>query len=379
MTLTLTTEQQLLRDNAREFIQKTAPVTHLRRLRDQRSPEGFSRDVWRQLAEFGWVSSCIPESYGGLGLGFTELGIVLEECGRTLVPAPFVSSVLLGAGLVLEAGSAAQKEQLLPSIAAGTRLMAAAFEERARFAPHHVACTAQRIGQGYRLTGHKTFVLDGHVADTLVVSARTAGAVHERAGISLFLVDARAPGVRAQPTRLLDSRFAAECSFEAVEVPDSALLGELDHGADALDPVLDRATICVAAEMLGMCTQAYETTLEYLKTRVQFDVPIGSFQALQHRSVDMFSALELAKSVVQGGLGAIDEHRPDVAVLASAAKARLTDLSRQITREAVQMHGGIGMTDEHDIGFYLKRGATTETLFGDSAYHRARFARLSGF
>jgi acyl-CoA dehydrogenase len=348
-------------------------------LRDQRNPEGFSRDVWRQLAEFGWVSSCIPESYGGLGLGFTELGIVLEECGRTLVPAPFVSSVLLGAGLLLEAGSAAQKLERLPNIAAGTQLMAVAFEERPRFDPYYVACKAERSGHGYRLTGHKTFVLDGHVADTLVVSARTGGAIHERAGISLFLVDAQQPGVRVRPTRLVDSRFAAECSFEAVEVSATTLLGELDHGADALDAVLDRATICVAAEMLGLCTQAYETTLEYLKTRVQFDVPIGSFQALQHRSVDMFCALELAKSVVQDALSAIDERRPDVALMASAAKARLTDLSRQITREAVQMHGGIGMTDEHDIGFYMKRGATTEALFGDSAYHRARFARLSGF
>jgi alkylation response protein AidB-like acyl-CoA dehydrogenase len=382
MALTLTPEQQLLRDNAREFVQQTTPVNHLRRTRDQQVREGFSREVWEQMAEFGWVSSCIPEAYGGMGLGYTELGVVLEECGRTLVPTPFVSSVLLGAGVLLQASQPSDDEHkraLLPGIAAGKLLLALAFEESPRFDPHHVACKAERVGANYRLSGHKSFVLDGHVADKLIVSARTSGGTSERDGISLFLIDPRDRGVKLQPQRLLDSHVATHCSLDAVEVPATALIGAVDRGADLLAPVLDRTAICLSAEMLGLCQQAYDITLEYLKTRVQFDVQIGSFQALQHRAVDMFCALELAKSVVLDALTAIDEQRADVPLMASAVKARLTDVSRHVTREAVQLHGGIGMTDEHDIGFYLKRGATTEAMFGDSAYHRDRFARLSGF
>ena len=379
MSLNLNSEQQLLRDNARQFVQSAAPVGLLRRLRDQKDPNGFSRDLWRQMAEFGWVGSFVPENYGGMGLGYTELGIVLEECGRTLAQTPFVSSVLLGAGTILEGGSAGLKEELLPKVCTGELLLALAFEEAPRFNPYHVTCKAERNGSGYRLTGQKAFVLDGQAADKLIVSARTSGATQDRSGISLFLVDAAQRGVKLQGTRLIDSRYAAKCVFEAVEVDNARLIGAVDRGADVLDPVLDRATICLASEMLGLSTQAYETTLEYLKTRVQFDVLIGTFQALQHRAVDMFCALELAKSVVLGALSAIDEQRDDVPMLASAAKARLTELSRLVTREAVQMHGGIGMTDEHDIGFYLKRGAATETTFGDAAYHRDRYARLSGF
>jgi alkylation response protein AidB-like acyl-CoA dehydrogenase len=222
-------------------------------------------------------------------------------------------------------------------------------------------------------------VLDGVSADKLIVSARTSGANDERKGISLFLVDGQARGLQRRAIRTLDSRWVAECKLEAVEVPAAQLIGQLDQGADILDPVLDRATLALSAEMLGLNQQAYETTLEYLKTRVQFDAPIGSFQALQHRAVEMFCALSLASSVVYGGLSAIDERSSRVPLLASAAKARLTDVSRFVTREAVQMHGGIGMTDEHDIGFYLKRGAATELTLGDSAFHRDRFASLSGF
>jgi len=379
MALTLTPEQQLLRDNAREFVQQNAPVNHLRRLRDMQVREGFSRELWQQMCEFGWVGSAIPEAYGGMGLGYTELGIVLEQCGRTLAPAPLLSSVLLGAGLVLQGGSEEQKRSILPGVASGKLLLAAALEEAPRFDPHRVSCRAERIGSSYRLTGQKTFVLDGHVADKLIVSARTSGAERDRAGISLFLVDADERGLRRDAQRLIDGHYAAKCTLEAVEVPAHALIGALDRGADVLEPVLDRATIGLGAEMFGLASQAYETTLEYLKTRVQFDVHIGSFQALQHRAVDMFCALELAKSVLVDALSALDDGRSDIPNVASALKARMTDLSRLVTREAVQMHGGIGMTDEHDIGFYLKRGAATEAMLGDSAYHRDRFARLSGF
>jgi alkylation response protein AidB-like acyl-CoA dehydrogenase len=379
MALILTSEQQLLRDNARDFVQQNAPVNHLRRLRDQRDADGFSRELWRQMADFGWASSFIPEAYGGMGLGYTELGVVLEECGRTLAPTPLLSSVLLGAGTILEGGDEAQKRAFLPGVCAGTKLLALAFEETPRFHPHHVACKAERVGSEYRITGQKSFVVDGHAADHLIVSARTSGATDERAGISLFVVDAGARGMKLQPTRLIDGRYASKCVLEAVSVPESALVGTAGRGADVLEPVLDRAAICLSAEMFGTCSQAYETTLEYLKTRVQFDQPIGSFQALQHRAVDMFCALELAKSVLIDGLSAIDERRAELPKLASAVKARMSELSKHVTRESIQMHGGIGMTDEHDIGFYLKRGATNEITLGDAAYHRDRYATLSGF
>jgi alkylation response protein AidB-like acyl-CoA dehydrogenase len=290
-----------------------------------------------------------------------------------------MSSVLLAGGALMQAGSEAQKKQLLPGLCDGSTLLALAFEESRRFNPYRVATRAEKSGSGYKLTGQKTFVLDGHIANRLIVSARTSGQPDARDGITLFLIDPDQQGVKIDRTVMVDSRNAAKVKLEAVEAPASAVIGEVDRGADVLDPVLDRATICLCAEMLGVITQAYETTIEYLKTRVQFDVLIGTFQALQHRAVDMFCELELAKSVVIDALAAIDENREDVAVMASAAKARLTDTSKLITREAVQMHGGIGMTDEHDIGFYLKRGAATEVTFGDAAYHRDRFARLKGF
>jgi len=378
MPLTLSAEQQLLRDNANQFIREAAPIGHMRALRDRNNADGFSRELWRQMAGLGWVGSFIPEAYGGLGLGYTEVGIILEACGRTLAPTPFISSVLLGAGCVLASGDSATQRELLPPIAAGDLLLALAFEETPRFAPHRVSCRAERASNVYRLHGRKTFVLDGGSADKLVVSARTSGATGDRRGISLFLVDAHQAGLTVQRTRTIDSRQVATCHLEAVE---ANLVGALGHGADLLDQVLDRATVALSAEMLGLCTEAYEITLEYLKTRVQFDAPIGSFQALQHRAVDMFGKLELTKSVIQAASSALDDEESleQVPRLASAAKAQMTTLSRQITREAIQMHGGIGMTDEHNIGLYLKRAAATELMLGDTTHHRARFAKLSGF
>ena len=379
MSLTLDAEQQLLKDNARQFVRENAPVSHMRRLRDTKDATGFSADLWSKMVELGWAGIVVPEAYGGQGLGYTELGIVLEECGRTLVPHPLMASVLLAGAVLIEGGSEEQKRALLPGVCDGSRLLALAFEEARRFSPYQVATRAEKSGSGWKLSGRKTFVLDGHVANPLIVSARTSGHPGDRAGITLFLVEPEQKGVQVERTIMVDSRNAAKVALEGVEVPASAVIGQVDAGADVLDPVLDRATIGLAAEMLGLISQAYETTVEYLKTRVQFDVLIGTFQALQHRAVDMFCELELAKSVVIDALRAIDDKRDDVAVMASAAKARLTDASRLITREAIQMHGGIGMTDEHDIGLYLKRAGAAELTLGDSAHHRDRFARLKGF
>ena len=379
MALTLNAEQQMLKDNAKEFVRSNAPVSHMRKLRDTKDATGFSSDIYGQMAELGWAGIVIPEEYGGLGLGYLELGLVLEECGRNLVPQPLVSTVLLGAGCLLEGGSDAQKKDILPSVAEGEAVLALAFEESRRFSPYNVKTTADNSGSAYKLNGQTTFVLDGHVAGKLIVSARTSGEERDRDGITLFLVDPKAGGVKIERSTMVDSRNAANITLEGVEVAAGDILGEVGKGADVLDPVLDRATICLTAEMLGLCSQAYDTTVEYLKTRVQFDVLIGTFQALQHRAVDMFCQLELSKSVVLDALSSIDDDREDVAIMASAAKARLTDAARLVTREAIQMHGGIGMTDEHDIGLYMKRSAACELTFGDASYHRDRFATLKGF
>ncbi|MET0390611.1 MAG: acyl-CoA dehydrogenase family protein [Polyangiales bacterium] len=379
MSLTLTAEQALLRDNARDWVREAGPSGHVRRLRDRGDGRGFSRELWRQMADLGWSGIVLPEPYGGLGLGYAELGIVLEELGRALVPTPLVSSVLLAGGVLVEGGSEPQKHALLPEIARGDQVVALAFEEAPRFQPHRVACKAERQGDGYVLHGRKAFVLDGHVAEHVIVSARTSGAVDDRDGISLFLLDRGARGLQVERTSMIDQRNAARLKLDRVVVPRSALVGTVDQGAQLLDRVLDWAAIGLAAELLGIVSQAYDITLEYLKTRVQFDVLIGSFQALQHRAVDMFCEIELCKSLVLAALSAIDEKRDDTPVLASAAKARLSEASRWITREAVQLHGGIGMTDEHDIGLYLKRAAVAEQTFGDAAYHRDRFARLRGY
>lgn len=379
MSLVLNEEQTMLRDNARDFVTSRAPVKHLRALRDSDEADGFSRDVWKEMVDLGWPAIPFPESCGGLGLGYRELGIIMEECGRMLVPTPLLASVVLGGGAVLAGGTEAQKQAMLPGVCDGSLLLTLAFQERSRFHRYPATTRATPTAGGFSITGEKCFVIDGHVADHIVVSARTSGDGEGREGVSLFVVDPGAKGLTIERTRMVDSRNVARIVLDGVEVSKDALIGTLDSGSDVLDPVLDQATACLSAELVGLSDQAFETTVEYLKTRVQFDVLIGTFQALQHRAVDMFCELELARSITADALNAIDEGRDDVAAMASAAKARCSDLSRKVTREAVQMHGGIGMTDEHDIGFYMKRGATAELALGDSAHHRSRFATLKGY
>jgi len=379
MSLALTEEQELLRSTAREFVTEHSPVKELRRLRDANDPVGFSRELWRQMAELGWAGIVLPEELGGADLGFAELGIVLEECGRTLTATPFVSTVLLGANALLLAGSATQKKELLHAVAKGQLVLAFALQEGPHHAPYQVAASAASTRDGYKLDGRKTFVQDGHVADQLVVVARTAGKPGERDGLALFLVPKNARGLSITRTTMVDGRNSANVELRGVEVDKSALIGAAGRGADVLDPLLDRATIGLSAELLGTISEAFERTVTYLKTRKQFGVPIGSFQALKHRAAEMFTQVELSRSIVLDALRAIDEKRPDVPVLASVAKARVSDTAHLVGNEAVQMHGGIGVTDEEEIGLFLKRARVAELTLGVAAYHRARFAALSGF
>ncbi len=379
MALVLTEEQQLLQETVRDFVREKAPVKHLRQLRDTNDKVGFSRDLWKEMADLGWAGIILPEEHGGSGLGYAELGILLEECGRTLVPEPFLSTVVLGAELIQKGASEAQQKEILGGIAEGRTVLALAHQEQGRYSPYAVSTRAEAAGDGFQLSGKKTFVLDGHVADSLIVVARTSGAAGDRDGLTLFLVPAESAGVSITRTVMVDSRNSAVVELSNVAVSRDQVLGDVGAGADLLDPALDRATVALSAQLLGVLTEAFERTVEYLKTRIQFDVPIGSFQALKHRAAVMFCEVELSKSIVMDALAAIDEGRENASQLVSAAKARTSDTAGLVTREAVQMFGGIGMTDEEEIGFFLKRARAAELTLGDGSFHRDRFAQLNGY
>ena len=379
MALVLNEEQRLLRDTSREFLGKHAPVSSLRALRDNRDSTGYSTELWQQMAELGWASIILPQEYGGLDFGFTGLGVVMEETGRTLTASPLLASAVIGASALLLGGNASQKESLLPAIAAGELTLALALEESHHHRPNRIATRAQADGDDYIITGSKTFVLDGHSADRLLVVARTDGETHDTSGISLFLVDPDSEGLRRQRTSLMDSRNAANINFDHVRVSREALVGEPGLGWAVLEPTLDRARVALAAEMLGSALEAFERTVAYLKEREQFGVKIGSFQALQHRAAHMQSRIELCRSVVLQALTAVDETPEQLPLLASLAKTQLNALVKLVSNEAVQMHGGIGVTDELEIGFFLKRARATMQAFGDSGFHKDRYATLCGY
>ncbi len=363
----LSEEQSMLRDAAKAWTQEKSPVRALRGLRDSRSDHGYDTEAWNEMAQMGWAGVIVPEAYGGSEFGFLSMGLILEELGRTLTASPLLASGLAAASALTLGGSEAQKAEWLPKIADGSTIATLAIDDGPHHAPERTALAATASGDGYRLNGRKTFVLEGMAADLLVVSARGPK------GIGLFLVRADAAGVNRTRLQLADSRGAANVTFE--ETPAQALAG----GAGLLDQVLDRARAGVAAEMLGSASQAFETTLDYLKVRVQFGQPIGAFQALQHRAAKMFTDLELSRSAVEAALAALDVDSPEAPELVSLAKAKMGDTFHLVSNEMVQMHGGIGMTDAHEAGFYLKRARAAEAAFGNQAYHRDRYARLQGY
>jgi alkylation response protein AidB-like acyl-CoA dehydrogenase len=379
MALTLDADAALIRDTALDFFAKRAPVSALRKLRDDKDALGFSLPLWRQMAELGWAGFLVPEAHGGSDFGYVGLGQVLEAAGRGLAATPLIATALIGASALVLAGSDAQKAAHLPALAKGERLLALALDEGAHHAPHRIATTAKRSGAGFRVDGEKRFVLDGHVADLLVVAARSASGADERHGITLFLVPADAKGVSRHRTEMVDSRNAAIIRLQGVELGEDAVLGRVDDGAETLDAVLDRARAGLAAEMLGSAAEAFERTVQYLKDRKQFGVAIGSFQALKHRAAVMFAEIELARSAVLAALAALDAGTADAGELASLAKAKAGDALLLVSNEAIQMHGGIGMTDEHEIGFFLKRARVAQASFGDSAFQRDRYATLRGY
>jgi acyl-CoA dehydrogenase len=379
MALVLNEEQVMLKESAAGFLAEKAGVAQQRQLRDAGEERGFSADVWNEMVEMGWAGIAIAEEFGGLGYGYTGLGLVLEQAGRHLSPSPLQSSVLVSATVIAELGSQAQKEALLPAIAGGEKLVSLALQEGQHHAPAQTALAASRDGDDYVLSGSKVLVADAAAADSFIIIARSGGAAGDESGLSAFLVDAGSPGLTLDNRSMVDSRAAGSLTLDGVRVGAEALLGAEGEVWAGLSRALDIANIGLASELLGLSCEAFERTVAYLQERKQFGKVIGSFQGLQHRAAELFAELELCRSIVLQALQAIDADSDKVPLLASAAKAKLCEVAQRATNEAIQMHGGIGMTDEHEIGFFIKRSRVVQHSYGDYNYQLDRFAQLSGF
>ncbi len=372
MPLILTEEQTMLQEAADGFLNDNAPIAHFRQLRDSHDADGVSRDLWRAFGEMGFAGVIIPEAHGGLGLGAVEAGVIAESLGRTLTPSPFMGSAILSAKVLADGGSEPQQEWL-PKIAAGEAILALAVDEDAKHAPSRINARAERAGNGFKLNGAKSFVLDGHVADALIVVARADE------GTTLFLVDPKAAGVEIERTLMVDGHNAARVTFNDVAVDADAVIGEVGGGEALLDGALALGRACAAASLTGAGDQAFKVTLEYLRTRKQFGKLIGEFQALQHRAAHLFTELELSRAATLGALQAIDAGRDDAGLSASIAKAKAGRVAELAVQEAVQMHGGVGMTDEFDVGLFMKRVRVLNELLGDAGFHAERLAQAQGF
>jgi len=377
MALVLNEEQQLLRDSAKTFLQECSPVESLRKLRD--SGEEWSSALWADMADMGWTGIVIPEQYDGLEFGYVGAGMLFEECGRTLASSPLLSSALVCSSLLAGLGNEDQKQALLPAIASGELILTLALDESARFDPSATSMTAVADGQGFVLNGSKVHVLDGMIAHKLLVVARTEGVAGDRDGLSVFLLDRESDGLSISATRNVDNRLVASIEFDSVYVDPGALLGEAGKSWAQLEKALDIGAVCSSAELLGIAQESFERTVQYLKERKQFGVLVGSFQALQHRAAVLFGELDLSRSLVLKALQAIDEDSADRSLLASVTKVKCGKTAKLAVNEAVQMHGGIGMTDEFDIGFFMKRSAAARQEYGDDYYHSDRFAQLRGY
>ena len=379
MALVLSDEQIMLRDNARGFLSKKAPIAHLRHLRDTHDADGFSRPLWKDFVEMGWARILVPQEYGGLGLGHVEAGVVMEELGRTLTPSPFLSTAILAANALARAGNEKQKSEYLSRIVAGDLIGTLAVDESAKHRPDKTAMAATRSGNGFILNGAKTFVLDGHVANLFIVAARTAGTPGETKGVTLFLVDSTAKGIRAERTPMVDTHNAARVTFDNVNVGADHVLGKVDAGWDALEGTLNVGRAVVAAELMGAADEAFTRTVGYLRERKQFGRLIGEFQALQHRAAYLYCELEVSRSAVLKALQMLDDSFETAGAIVSIAKAKAGQSATLAVQEAVQMHGGIGMTDEFDIGLFMKRVRVGQELFGDANFHADRLARLNRY
>ncbi|MDD3444176.1 MAG: acyl-CoA dehydrogenase family protein [Zavarzinia sp.] len=366
-------EQKLLIDSVERFIQDDYDFDTRRAI--LKSEEGFRRDLWQQFGDLGWLAVPFAEEDGGLGGTSVETMIIMEAFGKGLVVEPYLSTVVMAGGLLKAGGTAAQKEAVLPELMAGTMIAAVGYAEpTSRFNLADVSTTATASGDGYTLKGHKSVVLHGPMADKLIVSARTSGGRRDADGITLFLIDAKAPGVSRQDYPTVDGLRASEVTLDGVSVSAGDVVGTVGGGLSLLEKVVDEAIAAVCAEAVGAMEVLYKTTIEYARTRVQFGQPIGRFQVIQHRLVDMYMAYEQAKSMAIMANLKLDADPAERRRAVSAAKVQIGKSGRFVGQQAVQLHGGMGMTDELNVGHYFKRLTMIETLFGNTDFHLKRYA-----
>ncbi len=375
MALILTEEQTMLRDSALAYFAEQAPLSQLRQLRDTADPTGYSRALWQRCAKMGYTGILVSEAHGGLGLGHVESGVVMEAMGHQLVASPFFASSVVAVTAIRQSGSVAQQVELLPALAAGEKVATLAVDEHSKHRPQHIALQATAAGAGWVLDGAKTFVLDGHAADMLIVAARTAGVPEDEQGITLFIVPRGLPGVEIERVTMVDAHNAARLLLHQVALPASAVLGSLHGGGAAFRVALDAGRAAAAAEMLGLADEVFERTVNYLKERKQFGRLIGEFQALQHRAAALYCDIELARSAIIKAQQSLDADPRAASAAVAVAKARAGSSAALAVQEAVQMHGGMGMTDEFDIGFFMKRARVLQELYGDANFHADQLAR----
>jgi acyl-CoA dehydrogenase len=366
-------ERAMLRDSAQAFLRERAPVAHLRALRDANDARGYAPALWRAFADQGYSATLVPEEHGGLGLGVAEAGLIAEQIGHTLAPVPFFSTAVLAAWLLRTAGSADQRGAWLPRIAAAQAVVALAVDEQPRHQPARIRTTATLADGQWRIAGEKLLVVDGHGADALIVAARAS------AGLVLLLVPAGTHGLAVERTVMTDAHNAARVALQDVVVPAAALIGTAESGGALLDQLLDVGRVVAASELVGIADEVFERTMAYLKERRQFDRIIGEFQALQHRAAELFCDLELARALVRQALQAVDEASPQAPLRVAQAKARACLTANRAVQEGVQMHGGIGMTDELDLGLFMKRARVLQELFGDAYAQMDRAAVIAGY
>ena len=369
-------EQELLRATARKFLENECTSGFVRARMEE--PAGVTDDFWGKLAEQGWLGLIYPEEHGGSGLGFVDLTVLMEEMGRVVMPGPFFSTVLLGGLAIREAGSAAQKKEWLTRIASGRAKATLAWTEpSARWDAAGVTCAARESKDGFVLNGTKLFVLDAHLADALVVVARTSEGRTPEEGTSLLLVPKNTRGVEVKLLPTMDqTRKLCEVSFKDAAVPADALMGAKGGAWPALSRVVERATVALCAEMCGGAQRVLDMTTDYAKIRIAFGKPIGTYQGVKHKAADMLVDVENAKSLTYYAAWAVDENAPEASLAASMAKAYVTDAYRKVAGAGIQLHGGIGFTWEHDLHLYFKRAKSSEFTFGDATYHRERVAQL---
>ena len=378
MDIGFSEEQELLRETARKFLEGECPTKFVREM--MATEHAVTDAFWHQLAENGWLGITYPEAEGGSGLGLVDLVVLMEEIGRAVMPGPYPATVLLGGAAIAAAGSPAQRREWLPRIAAGeVKATLAVTEPNARWDAAGITATAREARGGFTLSGGKMFVPDAHLADVLVVAARSRDGSTMEDGVSLFVVPKGTAGLAIRRLPSVDeTRKLCEVKLDNVAVPGSALLGELHQGWAPLQRVIDRAAVALSAEMCGAAQRVLEMTVDYAKLRVAFGKPIGTYQGVKHKCADMLVEIENAKSLTYYAAWAVDEGEADAPLAVSMAKAAASDAGRRVCAAGIQLHGGIGMTWEHDLQLYLKRAKADEVMFGDATWHRERIARLMG-